>query len=73
MKALLKAMLVVVTAGASLTPATAPVRADVICDDWCEAAWAQQRADALPRTAFYDPPNPLPCCRARLTPSSSRG
>ncbi|MEV5749601.1 alpha/beta fold hydrolase [Actinoallomurus sp. NPDC052308] len=72
LKALLKALLAALTAGAPVTATTTPAlagapmtatttmaRADVVCDDGCQAAWARQRADALPRTAFYDPPSPL--------------
>lgn len=59
MKALLKRLLVALAAGATVTATVAPARADVVCDDWCQAAWAQQRANALPRTGFYDPPRPL--------------
>ncbi|MFD0684312.1 alpha/beta hydrolase family protein [Actinomadura fibrosa] len=42
----------------------ASARADVVCDERCQAAWAQQRANAMPRTAFYDPPVPLPWAAA---------
>ena len=63
MKTLLKTLLVTLTTAASVTtalnPAHAAARAEVVCDDSCQAAWAQQRADALPRTAFYDVPSPL--------------
>ncbi|MFG1688974.1 lipase family protein [Nonomuraea sp. NPDC049269] len=35
-------------------------QADAVpCDQWCQTAWEQQRANALPRTGFYDPPTPL--------------
>lgn len=54
-----QALLVTVAAMAPVTAALTPARADVVCDDWCQAAWAQQRANALPRTAFYDAPSPL--------------
>lgn len=58
----------VLIAGALLaTPAAAaqadaePERvADIECDEQCQWAWELQRQNALPRTAFYDPPTPLP-------------
>jgi alpha-beta hydrolase superfamily lysophospholipase len=59
MNALMKTLLVALAASAPVTATVAPVHADVVCDDWCQAAWAQQRANALPRTNFYDPPRPL--------------
>ncbi|GAA1306728.1 lipase [Planotetraspora silvatica] len=59
MKTLLNALLVAVAVMAPVTATVTPARADVVCDDWCQGAWAQQRANALPRTAFYDPPSPL--------------
>lgn len=38
----------------------APAQAwSLTCGAPCQLAWQQQRADALPRTAFYDPPAPL--------------
>ncbi|GLY88774.1 alpha/beta hydrolase family protein [Actinoallomurus iriomotensis] len=59
MKSSLKTLLAGLVAAATATAALSPARADVVCDESCEAAWAQQHADALPRTAFYDAPSPL--------------
>ncbi|MES9538809.1 MULTISPECIES: alpha/beta fold hydrolase [unclassified Actinomadura] len=60
MKAVPSALLVPLAALASAAAIVTPVHADAVCDDWCQAAWVQQRANALPRTAFYDVPSPLP-------------
>ncbi len=47
-------------AAATLTVASTAARADTVpCDQQCQAQWQAQRANALPRTAFYDAPNPL--------------
>ena len=59
MKVVLKALLATVAALVPMTAALTPAHAEVVCDDWCQAAWARQRADALARTAFYDAPSPL--------------
>lgn len=59
MKSSLKTLLAGLVVVATATAAPTPARANVICDESCEAAWAQQHADALPSTAFYDAPSPL--------------
>ncbi|WP_157187248.1 lipase family protein [Nocardia vinacea] len=47
-------------AGAVLTGPVAPAQADPgPCDQACRAAWAHQHQNGLPRTGFYDAPNPL--------------
>lgn len=48
------------TLGTAVTASAAPVRAGAVdCDPACQAQWTLQRQNALPRTAFYDAPNPL--------------
>ena len=47
-----------VTAGQS-GPAFSLDGSAVACDQQCQAAWDQQRQNALPRTDFYDPPRPV--------------
>ncbi|RJL35874.1 alpha/beta hydrolase family protein [Bailinhaonella thermotolerans] len=47
------------TAGA-LTTATPGQAAAYPCDENCQAALQRQQANALPRTSFYDAPDPLP-------------
>jgi alpha-beta hydrolase superfamily lysophospholipase len=41
-------------------PAMPAKASAVVCGPQCQAAWQQQRQDTLPRTAFYQPPDPLP-------------
>lgn len=55
------------TAGAGLVkpdPAAAAPHDGVPCDQQCQDQWQRQRADALPRSAFYDAPTPLPWAAA---------
>lgn len=55
------AVLATMAAMAALTTSMASARADASgCDQACQAAWQQQQADALPRTSFYQAPDPLP-------------
>lgn len=53
------ALLVAVSLTVPLSAASAQAES-VHCNAQCQLAWQQQRADALPRTAFYDAPAPLP-------------
>lgn len=58
-RALLAGLVVLVVVASGL-PAVADAASP--CDQQCliEQAWAAQRHNALPRTGFYDPPDPLP-------------
>jgi alpha-beta hydrolase superfamily lysophospholipase len=44
---------------ALMHPAVAAADGGVPCDAQCQWQWTLQRQNALPRTDFYDPPNPL--------------
>ncbi|WP_214318523.1 alpha/beta fold hydrolase [Nonomuraea sediminis] len=60
MKLVRKAVAALLAAGAAVMVAAVPGQADAYpCDAWCQAARQQQQANALPRTAFYDAPDPL--------------
>ncbi|MEV1167645.1 alpha/beta fold hydrolase [Nonomuraea sp. NPDC049784] len=60
MKLFRTAAAAVLAAGAMITAGAVPGHADAYpCDAWCQAARQQQQANALPRTAFYDAPDPL--------------
>lgn len=57
------AVLAALAATAVLTSSAASAEtrsAGPACDQACQAAWQQQNADALPRTSFYQAPDPLP-------------
>ncbi|QFY08870.1 hypothetical protein GBF35_21280 [Nonomuraea phyllanthi] len=58
----LRHLLAALLAAIATTTAAGAASADTDCDQACqlEAAWQQQRQNALPRTAFYDAPDPLP-------------
>jgi alpha-beta hydrolase superfamily lysophospholipase len=52
-------------AALATTMSVAPAWADTtVCDQTCQWMWAQQEKNALPRTAFYDAPDPLRWARA---------
>lgn len=53
------------TVGAMTAPSATPALADSIhCDEQCQWQWDQQQQNALPRTDFYNAPDPLPTAPA---------
>ncbi|MBB6347079.1 alpha-beta hydrolase superfamily lysophospholipase [Nonomuraea muscovyensis] len=51
---------VLLTVGAMAAASTTPASADLAyCDQQCQWQWDQQQQNALPRTDFYDAPDPL--------------
>lgn len=61
MKLVRKVAAALLAASAAVMVAAVPAQADAYpCDAWCQTARQQQQANALPRTAFYDAPDPLP-------------
>jgi alpha-beta hydrolase superfamily lysophospholipase len=60
MKLLRNAAAALLAASALIAAGATPGLADAYpCDTWCQAARQQQQANALPRTSFYDAPDPL--------------
>jgi alpha-beta hydrolase superfamily lysophospholipase len=60
MRILSRLVAALLTVGTVTAVSSAPALADPIpCDQQCQWQWDQQRQNALPRTDFYDPPNPL--------------
>ena len=53
------AALLVVAGAVTAGSATVAMADPVPCDQQCQLQWDLQRQDALPRTSFYDPPDPL--------------